>query len=78
MSSTIAVTARRFSLTLAVAGLAVIGGVAPSASAAPPEGKGADAFIQLEHGYYPVFECDDLNEHKHHNKCIDMDAATRF
>jgi hypothetical protein len=78
MNSTLA---RRFALTLATAGIAVLGSVAvaPAASAAPAEvgygqivespanGNGPDAFIVTDHGRVPVFFCDDSGEHA--NKC---------
>ena len=74
MNSTLA---RRFALTLATAGIAVLSSVAiaPSASAAPAEdgfsqiiegpgnGNGPDAFIVTEHGRVPVFFCDDSGSH---------------
>ena len=86
MNSTIAGTARRFALTLTVAGIAALGGiaVAPAASAAQSDvvindgNNGPDAFVILEHGKMPVFECDVLNEHKRHNNCIDTTGPTRF
>jgi hypothetical protein len=86
MISTIAGTARRFALTLTVAGIAALGGVAvaPAASAAQSDvvindgNNGPDAFVILEHGKMPVFECDDLNENKRHNNCIDVSGPTRF
>jgi hypothetical protein len=86
MISTIAGTARRFALTLTVAGIAALGGiaVAPAASAAQSDvvindgNNGPDAFVILEHGKMPVFECDDLNENKRHNNCIDVSGRTRF
>jgi hypothetical protein len=86
MNSTIAGTARRFALTLTVAGIAALGGiaVAPAASAAQSDvvindgNNGPDAFVMLEHGKMPVFECDDLNENKRHNNCIDTTGPTRF
>ena len=86
MNSTIAGTARRFALTLTVAGIAALGGiaVAPAASAAQSDvvindgNNGPDAFVILEHGKMPVFECDDLNVNKRHNNCIDVSGPTRF
>ncbi len=78
MTSTIAVTARRFVLTLTVAGIAVIGGVAPAASAAQPEDVGPALIMDLEHGKLPVFECNPDKPNQRHNNCIDMDAPTRF
>jgi hypothetical protein len=74
MNSTLA---RRFALTLATAGIAVLSGVAiaPAASAAsaeagvstivegPGNGNGPDAFIVTEHGRVPVFFCDDSGNH---------------
>jgi hypothetical protein len=86
MNSTIAGTARRFALTLTVAGIAALGGiaVAPAASAAQSDvvindgNNGPDAFVILEHGKMPVFECDDLNVSKRQNNCIDVSGPTRF
>ena len=80
MSSTITVNARRFVLTLSVAGIAALGGiaVAPAAFAAPPEGKGPALIMELEHGKLPVFECDADKPKQRHKICIDMDAPTRF
>jgi hypothetical protein len=86
MNSTIAGTARRFALTLTVAGIAALGGiaVAPAASAAQSDvvindgNNGPDAFVILEHGKMPVFECDDLNVNKRQNNCIDVSGPTRF
>ena len=87
MNSTIAVTARRFALTLTVAGIAALGGVAvaPAASAAQDTGavlrdgnNGPDAFVQLEHGKIPVFNCDEDKPKKQHNNCIDLTAPSRF
>jgi hypothetical protein len=78
----------RFALTLAVAGVAALGSVAvaPAASAATSgdtgvvlrSGNGPDAFVELEHGRMPVFECDALNENKRQRICIDVDGPTRF
>ena len=68
MNSTLA---RRFALTLATAGIAVLSSVAmaPAASAAPTQdgpsyiiegpGNGPDSFIVRDHGRVPVFFCDD-------------------
>ena len=80
MSSTITVNARRFVLTLSIAGIAALGGiaVAPAASAAPPEGKGPSLIMELEHGKLPVFECNPDNPNQRHNNCIDLNAPTRF
>jgi hypothetical protein len=78
MTSTIAVTARRFVLTLTVAGIAVVGGVAPAASAAPPEGKGPALIMEIGNRKLPVFECNPDNPNQRQNNCIDMDAPTRF
>ena len=83
MYTEMALTARRFALTLAVAGIAGLGSVvvAPAASAAPPvaqdgphsivngNGNGPDAFIVLEHGVKPVFMCDVKHGKKQHNNC---------
>lgn len=89
MNSTLA---RRFALTLATAGIAVLGSVAvaPAASAAPAEhgdsqimegpgnGNGPDRFIVTEHGRVPVFFCDDSG--KHADKCTKTgdDGTGRF
>jgi len=86
MNRTTIATARRFALTLTVAGIAALGGiaVAPAASAAQSDvvindgNNGPDAFVILEHGKMPVFECDDLNVIKRHNNCIDVSGPTRF
>ena len=87
MSTSITGTARRFALTLTIAGIAALGSVAvaPAASAAPSDkvvinegSNGPDAFVILEHGKMPVFECDADKPKQRHNICIDMDAPTRF
>ena len=59
--------------------------VAPAASAAPSDsvvirdgGNGPDAFVLLEHGRAPMFECDPDNESKRHNNCLDVHGDTRF
>ena len=87
MNSTIAGTARRFALTLTVAGIAALGSVAvaPAASAAPSDSveirngnNGPDAFVILEHGKMPVFECDPINMNKQHNNCLRVYGDTRF
>ena len=89
MYTEMALTARRFALTLAVAGIAAMGSVAiaPAASAAQdgPDsvsvrsaGNGPDAFIEQEHGREPVFFCDEDKPNQHHDKCIDLAAPTRF
>ena len=94
MNSTIARPARRFALTLATAGIAVLGGVAiaPAASAAPAQdgtsyvidgpgrGAGPDAFIVKDKGRTPVFFCDEDKPHAHAEKCITLveDGGTRF
>ena len=84
MYTEMALAARKFALTLAVAGIATLGSVAlaPAASAAAPaaqdgpssivhgNGNGPDAFIVLEHGRKPVFFCDVEHPQKQHNKCI--------
>jgi hypothetical protein len=79
-----ALTARRFALTLAVAGIATIGSVAiaPAASATSTQdgpsyviegpGNGPDAFIVNEHGREPVFFCDLDKPKKQHNNCVMM------
>ena len=86
MNSTIAGTARRFALTLTVAGIAALGGiaVAPAASAAQSDvvindgTNGPDAFVVLEHGKMPVFECNPDKPNQRHNNCIDVSGPTRF
>jgi hypothetical protein len=87
MNRTTIGTARRFALTLTVAGAAALGSIAiaPAASAAPSDSveirtgnNGPDAFVILEHGKMPVFECDTVNENKRHNNCIDTTGPTRF
>ena len=92
MYTEMALTARRFALTLAVAGIATLGSVAlaPAASAAPsvqngPDtvsersgDKGPDAFIVREHGRTAVFFCDLDKPNKHHSKCVDLTGPTRF
>ena len=84
MNTEMALTARRFALTFAAAGIAVLGSVAvaPSASAAPVQdgpsyvidgpgnGNGPDAFIVDESGREPVFFCDDDEPNKRHNSCV--------
>ena len=73
MYTEMALAARKFALTLAVTGIAVMGSVAlaPSASAAPVvqdgpgsvieklNGNGPDQFLIGEHGKKPVFICGD-------------------
>ena len=86
MNSTLTGTARRFALTLTVAGIAALGGiaVAPAASAAQSDvvindgTNGPDAFVVLEHGKMPVFECNPDNPNQRHNNCIDVSGPTRF
>lgn len=89
MYTEMALTARRFALTLAVAGMAAIGSVAvaPAASAAQDGpasvvhsngSNGPDAFILLEHGVKPVFFCDPANEHKQQPICTKVDGDRRF
>ena len=85
-------TIRRFALTVAVAGAAVLV-TAPAASAAqtaPVEQDGSavvvdgngnggpDAFIELEHGRKPVFICDEEKPNKQHNNCETVGGETRF
>jgi hypothetical protein len=85
MNTEMALTARRFALTFAAAGIAVLGSVAvaPSASAAPVQdgpsyvidgpgnGNGPDAFIVNENGRRePVFFCDEDKPKKQHNNCV--------
>jgi len=92
MYTEMALTARRFALTLTVAGIAAMGSVAlaPAASAAPVEqdgpgtiiettnGNGPDQFLIGEHGRTPIFICDVENPKKHAKKCIDLTAPSRF
>ena len=92
MYTEMALTARRFALTLAVAGIAAMGSVAiaPAASAAPvvqdgpgtviekTTGNGPDQFLLLEHGRKPIFLCNADEPKKHANKCIDLGGPTRF
>ena len=88
MYTEMALTARRFALTLAVAGIAALGSVAvaPAASAAQDvpnsvetsHGNGPDAFLQLEHRRMPVFFCDAEKPKQHAKDCIDLTAPTRF
>jgi hypothetical protein len=93
MFTEMALTARRFALTLAVAGIAAMGSVAiaPAASAAPAvaedgpgtvveqtNGNGPDQFIILEHGKQPIFFCDEDKPEKHHQHCIDLTGPSRF
>jgi hypothetical protein len=86
MSTTITGTARRFALTLTVAGIAALGSVAiaPAASAAESDvvindgNNGPDAFVVLEHGTMPVFECDPAKPNQRHNNCLHVYGGTRF
>ena len=89
MHAEMALTARRFALTLAVAGIAGLGSiaVAPAASASDSGytvvhgngGDGPDAFIVLEHGVRPVFFCEPENPKKRHNICtVPVTNPSRF
>ena len=86
MNRTALATARRFALTLTVAGAAALGSVAiaPAASAAESDvvlndgGNGPAAFITQEHGKMPVFLCDEDNMNKQHNICLRVFGDTRF
>ena len=86
MNRTTIGTARRFALTLTVAGAAALGSIAiaPAASAAQSDvvindgDNGPDAFVILEHGKMPVFECDPVNMNKQHNNCLRVYGDTRF
>ena len=78
---------RRVAVTLAMAGVAAFGAVAiaPAAFAAEDSGvvlrdgnNGPDAFVELDHGKMPVFECDPTKPNQRHNNCIDVTGATRF
>ncbi len=76
MTNSIATTARRLTLTLAVAGIAALGSVAvaPMASAAPAQdghnyliegnGNGPDQFIVTATARIPVFFCEDVKPGK--------------
>lgn len=90
-ASTTTRSARRFALTLAVAGVAALGSVAvaPAAFAASNvdgpnyvidgPGNGPDKFIVTDHGRIPVFFCDDSNPNKQHNNCLDVSpTGSRF
>jgi hypothetical protein len=87
MTTEMALTARRFALTLAVAGIAALGSVAvaPAASAAtvqdgpsyviegPGNGNGPDAFMVNENGRHePVFFCEADKPKKQHNNCVQV------
>jgi hypothetical protein len=92
MNTQLTSTARRIALTLGVAGIAALGTVAaaPAALAAPAasvqaqaDNNGPDMFLDhyvggTVHGKVPVFLCDDENEHKQHNNCIDVTSSVRF
>ena len=86
MNSTIAGTARRFALTLTVAGIAALGSVAiaPAASAAQTDvvindgDNGPDAFVVLDNGKMPVFECDPAKPNQRHNICLHVYGDSRF
>ena len=93
MYTEMALTARRFALTLAVAGIAGLGSiaVAPDASAAPGDldgprsvvhtngGNGPDAFIVSDHGSRPVFFCEPQKANKQHNTCtVPASGPVRF
>jgi hypothetical protein len=89
MYTEMALTARRFALTLAVAGIATMGSVAlaPAASASENgsssviekgNGNGPDEFIITEHGRTAIFFCDEDKPNQHHKKCIDLTAPSRF
>lgn len=92
MFTEMALTARKFALTVAVAGVAALGSVAlaPAASAAPlvqdgpgaviekTTGNGPDQFLLLEHGRKPIFICDLAEPKKHAKKCIDLTGPSRF
>jgi hypothetical protein len=92
-ASTTTRSARRFALTLAVAGVAALGSVAvaPAAFAAsnvdgpnyvidgPDNGNGPDQFIVTDHGRIPVFFCDDSKPEKQHNNCVEVSpTGSRF
>lgn len=83
MRTEMVLSARRFALTLAAAGIAGLGSiaVAPAASASAVEqdgphyvvhtyrDNGPDAFRVLEHGVQPVFFCDVENAKQQHRIC---------
>ena len=86
-------TARRFALTLAVAGIAAFGSVAiaPAAFAAdgtdgpayiidgPGNGHGPDKFIVTDTGRIPVFFCDADKPEQRHNNCLSVSpTGSRF
>lgn len=89
-SQTTTRSARRFALTLAVAGVAALGSVAvaPAAFAADGgnyvvdgtgNGNGPDQFIVTDHGRIPIFFCDDSNPNKQQNNCVSVDPnGARF
>src|SRR4029453_10951079 len=72
MYTEMALTARRFALTLAVAGIAAMGSIAIAPAASADEGSsvsfqngnGPDGFISGEHGRTPLFICDEDNPNK--------------
>ena len=86
MYTEMALTARKFALTLAVTGIATMGSIAlaPAASAAAPVaqdgpnsiiegvGNGPDEFMLTEHGRKPVFFCDDEKSNQRHQNCIHL------
>ncbi len=93
MYTEMALTARRFALTLAVAGIAGLGSiaVAPAASAAQADqdgprtvvhtngGNGPDAFVVSGQGVRPVFFCDPQKPMKQHNTCtVPVTGPVRF
>jgi len=89
MYTEMALTARRFALTVAVAGIAAMGSVAiaPAASAAEDgpgaviehgNGNGPDEFLVTEQGRRPIFICDVENPNRQHNNCIDLTGPSRF
>ena len=91
MFTEMALTTRRFALTLAVAGIAAMGSIAiaPAASAtvvadAPgtvvqdTNGNGPDQFLILDHGRQPIFFCDEDKSNQHHKHCIDLTGPSRF
>ena len=92
MYTEMALTARRFALTLAVAGIAGLGSVAvaPAALATATtdagytlvhtdRGNGPDAFLVRNHSVRPVFFCESEQPMKQHKNCTVVDKnASRF
>ncbi len=80
MTSNLVRSARRIALTVAVAGIASIA-VAPAAFASPDSMPSTSNFIISPVSGDMVrvpFYCDDDNEHKQHNICVDVQTDARF